>query len=90
MSHKIDLLKPLPTDACFLCSKAKMHTKPYQDKIELGQFLLNLIHIDVSGPYSPSFLEAKYYVIFLDDYNKTSEVIPLSSKDRVLSAFDLF
>lgn len=38
----------------------------------------------------PNYLGTKYYVIFLDDYDKTLEGVLLSSKDRVLSAFDLF
>ena len=90
MSEGIDLSKPPPTDACPPCSKAKMHVEPHQDKIEPGQFLLDLIHSDVSGPYLPSCSRAKYYVTFLDDYDKTSEVVLISSKDRELSPFDFF
>ena len=90
MLNGIDLSKPLPINACFSCSRAKMYIEPHQDKIEPGQFLLDLIYSDVSGPYPPSCSGAKYYVTFLDDYDKTSEVVLLSSKDGVLSAFDLF
>ncbi len=90
MSNRIDLSISPPTDACFPCSKAKMHVQPHQDKIKPGQFLLDLIHSDVSGPYPPSCSGAKNYATFFDDYDKTSEVVLLSSKDGVLSAFDLF
>lgn len=90
MSNRIDLSKPLPIGACFPCSKAKMHIKPYQDKIELDQILLDLIHSDVSSPYLSICLGAKYYITYLDDYNKTSKVVLLSRKDGVLSVFDLF
>lgn len=67
-----------------------MHVKPYQDKIKPGQYLLDLIHSDVSTSDLQSCFRAKYYVIFLDDYDKTSKVILLFSKNRVLAAFDLF
>lgn len=90
MSKRIDLSKPPPTDACLPCSQAKMHVEPHKDKIEPGKYFLDLIHSDVSGPYIQSCSGAKYYVTFLDDYDKTSEFILLSSKDGVLAAFDLF
>lgn len=67
-----------------------MHIEPYQDKIEPGQFLSNLIYSDVSGSYLPSCWGDKYYVIFIDNYNKTSKVVLLSSKNGVLFTFNLF
>ncbi len=50
----------LPTDACPPCSKAKMHVEPNQDKLEPGQFLLDVIYSEVSDPYLPSCSGAKY------------------------------
>ena len=90
MSNEIDLSKPLSTDACLSCFKAKMHVEPHQDKIEPSQFPLDLIHSDVSDLYPHYCFGAKYYIIFRDDYDKTSEVVLLSSKDGVLLAFNLF
>lgn len=90
MSNGIELAKSLPTDTCFFCSKAKIHIESNQDKIKPSQFLLDLIHSDVSSSYLLNCLGAKYYVTFLDNYNKTSEVILLLSKDGVLSTFNLF
>ena len=90
MSEVINLSKPPSTDACFSYSQAKIHVKPNQDKIELGQFFLDPIHSNILGPYLPSCLGAKYYVTFVDNYDITSKVILLSSKDGVLSDFDLF
>lgn len=58
--------------------------------IEPGQFLLDQIHSDVSSSYLSSYLEAKYYVIFLENYDKTSKVVLFLNKVRVLSVFDLF
>lgn len=75
---------------CSPCSKAKMHVEPYQDKIKPGQYLLDLIYSDVSGLDLQSYSRAKYYIIFLNDYDKTSKVIQFFSKNGVLAAFDLF
>lgn len=90
MSEEINLLKPSSRDAYPLYYKAKMHFESHLVKIESGQFLLNLIYSDVSGPYWPSCSGAKYYVTFLNNYDKTFKVILLLSKNRVLSAFELF
>lgn len=65
MSKGINLLKSLLTDACSLYSKAKIHVESHQDKIEPGQYLLDLIYSDISSPYLQSCSEAKYCVIFL-------------------------
>lgn len=67
-----------------------MHIEPYKDNIEPGLQPLNVIHSDVSSLYILNCSGTKYYVPFFDDYDKTSEVILLSSKDGVLAAFDLF
>ena len=90
MSEGIDLSKPPPTDACPPCSQAKMKTEPHKDKIEAGQYPLDLINSNVSGPYIWSCSGAKYYVTFLDNYDKTLEVILFSSKNGILTSFDLF
>lgn len=90
MSEGIDSSKPLTTDVCPPSSQAKMHVESHKDNIEPGLHLLDLIHSDVSSLYIQSCSGAKYYVTFLDDYDKTSEVILLSSKNGVLAAFDLF
>lgn len=67
-----------------------MYVQSYKDKIKLGQYLLDLIYSNIFGPYLLSYLKAKYYITFLDNYKKTSEIVLFSIKDRILSAFDLF
>ncbi len=90
MSEEIDSSKSPQVDVYSPCSKAKMHVEPHKDKIELGQYILDLIHSDVPDSYILRCSWAKYYVTILDNYNKNSEVVLLSSKDGVLAAFDLF
>ena len=90
MSEEIDSSKPPQVDAYSPCSKAKMQVEPHKDKIELGQYILDLIHSDVPNSYILRYSGAKYYVTILDNYDKNSEVVLLSSKDGVQAAFDLF
>ena len=90
ISNGIDSSKPSPIEAYFPCSKAKIYIQPYQNKIELGQFSIDLIKSKISSPYHESYSRAKYYITFFDDYDKTSEVVLFSSKDGVLLTFDLF
>ena len=66
-----------------------MHVEPHKDRIEPDQYPLDLIHSNISGPYIWICSGPKYFVNFFDNYDKISEVIILSSKDRVLAAFDL-
>ncbi len=67
-----------------------MHFELYKNKIEPDEYLLNLIYSDIFGFYIQTYSRYKYYVIFLDNYDKTSEVILLLSKDGVLANFYLF
>lgn len=90
MSEEIDVSKPPPSDACPFCSRTKIYGKPNKDEIEPSQFFLDMIHSDVLNLYLLSYLGCKYYISFLNGYDKTSEIILYSSKYGVLSAFNLF
>ena len=90
MSEEIDFFKPPSIDVYPLCSQATIHIEPNKDKIEPGQYLLDLIYSDISGPYICNCPRAKYYVTFFDDFDKASKFILLFSNNRVLAAFDSF
>ena len=51
---------------------------------------MDLIKSKISSPYLESYSRAKYYITFLNDYDKTSEVVLFLSKNGVLITFDLF
>lgn len=67
-----------------------MHIESHKNKIQPGQYLLDLIYNKVFSPYLSSYFGVKYSIIFFNDYNKTSEIILFSNKNRVLSTFNLF
>lgn len=90
MSKEIDSSKSLLIDAYFFYLQIKVKVESYKDKIESGQYLLNLIYNNISDPYIQSYFGAKCYITFLDDYDKTLKVILFFEKNGVLIAFDLF
>lgn len=87
MSKEIDVLKPPLINICSLCSEDKLYIDPYKVKIKPSKHLWDLIYSDVSDLYIWNFSMVKYYITFLDNYNKTLEVVLLSSKNEVLAAF---
>ena len=48
---------------------------------------LDLVHSDVSGPYTTRQYRAKYYITFLCDTTKQSDAIFLQEKSGVLLTF---
>ena len=64
-----------------------MKVETHKDPIQPGKAPLDLIHSDVHGPFSQSYDGAKYIVSFLDDWDKSSDIILLGGKFDVLAAF---
>lgn len=75
MSEGIDLSKLLPIDIYSPDSQAIIYVELLKTRIELGQYLLDLIYSDISGSYIQKCSKVKYYVAFFVNYDKTSEVI---------------
>lgn len=87
MVNGIDLTKPLPHRACEPCSIGNLQAEPHRDRIEPGLEPLDLVHSDVTGPFIEGLYGATYFVTFLCDATKTSEVVLLTKKSGVLPAF---
>ena len=87
MSKGIDLSKTPPEDVCISCTEANMQVEPHRDMIQPGQDPLDMVHSDISGPHTTGIYVAKYYVTFLCNATKRSEVIVLKEKSGVLPAF---
>lgn len=67
-----------------------MKVETHRDPIQPGKAPLDLIHSDVHGPFPESYDGAKYFVSFLDDWGKSSDIILLGGKSDALAAFQLF
>ena len=87
MSEGIDLSKTPPEDVCISCTEANMQVELHKDMIQPSQDPLDLVHSDVSGPYTTGIYGVKYYVTFLCDATKRSEAILLKEKSGVLPIF---
>lgn len=90
MSKGIDLSKPPPSDACGPCAKTGMKVESHKDPVQPGKAPLDLVYSDVHGPFPESYDGAKYFVSFLDDWDKSSDIILLGGKSDALAAFQLF
>lgn len=52
---------------------------------------LQLVHVDLCGPITPSTLaDNKYFMLFVDDYTRWTTVYMLKSKDQAVDAFIKF
>src|SRR5262249_50077789 len=54
-------------DVCVDCIRGKM-TKTKKKGATRSLGLLEIIHIDISGPYSPTICKNKYFITFIDDF----------------------
>lgn len=63
---------------CEACQCAKSHQLPYPKSTSVSHALLELIFSDVWGHARDFFDRKKYYVSFMDDYNKFTWIYLLS------------
>jgi hypothetical protein len=79
-----------PTEPCPSCVVGKRPQRPYDNHQHRAKELLELIHVDIGGPFpvqSPN--KKKYFVIFLDDASNLAVIGLLSSREgeEVLSFY---
>ena len=55
----------------------------YKSYIYPRKYLLNLIHSNIIKPFNYSYRESKYFITFLDNYNKYLEIKILESKSNI-------
>ena len=75
--------KPL----CEACTLGKQHRLPFPKSDSKSSRTLELVHMDVCGPFQVSSEgDAKYLATFTDDFSRLSEVLPLKQKSAVAEA----
>jgi hypothetical protein len=80
-------LDSMSSSICGPCLRAKAHQLPYSLSLSRASAPLELIHCDVWGPAIQSFGRKKYYVSFIDDYNKFTWIYLLCHKSEVFQYF---
>ena len=77
---------------CESCVMGKQHRTPFpKDISQRSNQPFETIHSDVCGPmHVKSFGNSQYFVTFIDDYSRYTQVYFLKSKDEVLEKFKEF
>lgn len=72
---------------CEACVKGRMKERPHAGKIARGQHPLDLIHIDIAGPFrTPGYDQSRYWVTLLDDCSQWAEVEPVQHRSEVFTS----
>jgi transposase InsO family protein len=84
-------LKVYHEGVCNGCAQGKNIKNPFLKRDNKAKRVLELIHSDVCGPMPSSSISGYvYYVSFIDDYSRKTQVYFLKSKDEVFSKFKEF
>jgi len=69
---------------CAICIENKIHNLPFKNNRTRTENILEIVHIDLNGPHTTvGYRSEKYFISFIDDYNKLSKVYCVKSKDQV-------
>ncbi|KAM2668187.1 hypothetical protein EV2_019802 [Malus domestica] len=77
----------IPCETCHLSKDTRL---PFNSSLSRASKLFELVHSDVWGPTCESFDGYKYYVIFVDDFSRTTWLYLLKSKSEVMEVFKDF
>jgi transposase InsO family protein len=74
-----------------VCKLAKQTILPFPLSTSLSEATFELVHSDVWGPAPvDSYNHFKYFVIFIDDFSRTTRVYLLKGKNEVFLCFKDF
>ena len=92
MTEEINLTKPIPE--IILCKTCKISTlclKPHNSHIQSGETFINLIHLNVLGPFKIGFNNSQFIIItFLCDTTQFSVIYCIKSKANIVQHFRNF
>jgi hypothetical protein len=80
----------LDASVCDVCQRVKSHQLALPKSISVSKVPLELVFYDVWGHALVSIRRFKYYVSFIDDYNKFTWFYPLKHKTEVFHKFHDF
>ena len=88
---KINILPALKNDLekCVDCCRGKM-TKIRKKTTVRSSDLLEVIHTDVSGPYTATLCRNFYFITFIDDYSRYGYLYLIKEKAESLDKFKIF
>ena len=88
---KTNILPALKNDleTCVDCCRGKM-TKIRKKTAVRSSDLLEVIHTDVSGPYTATLCRNFYFITFIDDYSRYGYLCLIKEKAESLDKFQIF
>ena len=73
------------------CIKRKQTKHVSKKRTIISTHRLEIIHIDISGPYDiPSFGGEKYFITFIDDFARCGYIYLLHEKSQSVDALEIF
>jgi hypothetical protein len=75
---------------CDSCQKGKAHQLPYPKSFSVSKYPLEFVFSGVWGPAIKFVGRKKYYVSFIDDFNKFIWIYTLKHKFEVFEHFNDF
>ena len=76
-------------ETCIDCCRGKL-TKIKKKGSTRSSNLLEVIHTDISGPYSPTICSNKYFITFIDDFSRYGYLFLIKEKSKALDKFKIF
>ena len=76
-------------EICVDCVKGKL-TKTKKKGATRSQNLLEIVHTDISVPYSSTLCGNKYFITFIDDFSQYGYVFFIKEKSNGLEMFKVF
>lgn len=74
--------------SCKICDRNKIHVLPFKSSTNREKGPLDLIHLDICGPINTESLGGpKYFVTFIGDFSRYTEVTMIQKRSQVLEAF---
>ncbi|KAL5581199.1 hypothetical protein UlMin_013641 [Ulmus minor] len=78
-------------DTCIDCIKGKLTTKVRKSKTDRCKDVLEIIHIDICGTFSPPAIKGyRYFITFIDDFSRYGYVELICDKSDSLEVFKAF
>lgn len=69
-----------PRQPCNPCLQGRMTEKPHSSSNKRGEYAMELLHIDVAGPFNESLDGSRYWFTIVDDFTGWIEIIPIPQR----------
>ena len=84
-------IKLIHDGMCKGCALGKNVKKPYSNSSRRSKGILDQMHSDLCGPMTaPSMSGCLYYMIFIDDYSRKTQIYFMKAKSETFSKFQEF